>query len=96
MKRARKQAAGKHEICHGTIDSWLVYKLTGEKEYRTDYSNASRTQLFNIFELKWDEQLCYLFEIDPDKHGRGDRLRCGYLVKPILMDFCQKRCRFTV
>ena len=44
------QAAQKHEICHGTIDSWLVYKLTGKKEYRTDYSNASRTQLFNIFE----------------------------------------------
>ena len=61
-----KEAAGKHEICHGTIDSWLVYKLTGGKEYRTDYSNASRTQLFNIFELKWDEQLCHLFEIDPE------------------------------
>ena len=60
-----KEAAGKHEICHGTMDSWLVYKLTGGKEYRTDYSNASRTQLFNIFELKWDEQLCHLFGIDP-------------------------------
>lgn len=60
-----KEAAGKHEICHGTIDSWLVYKLTGKKEYRTDYSNASRTQLFNIFELKWDKELCYLFGIDP-------------------------------
>ena len=59
------QAAQKHEICHGTIDSWLVYKLTGKKEYRTDYSNASRTQLFNIFELKWDKELCYLFGIDP-------------------------------
>lgn len=59
------QAAQKHKICHGTIDSWLVYKLTGKKEYRTDYSNASRTQLFNIFELKWDKELCYLFGIDP-------------------------------
>ena len=46
-----KEAAERHEICHGTIDSWLVYKLTGGKEYRTDYSNASRTQLFNIFDL---------------------------------------------
>lgn len=60
-----RQAAESHEICHGTMDSWLVYKLTEGKEYRTDYSNASRTQLFNIFELKWDEQICKLFEIDP-------------------------------
>ena len=60
-----KEAAERHEICHGTIDSWLVYKLTGGKEYRTDYSNASRTQLFNIFDLKWDEEICGLFGIDP-------------------------------
>lgn len=59
-----KQAADNHEICHGTMDSWLVYKLTGGAEYRTDYSNASRTQLFNIFELKWDEEICELFGVD--------------------------------
>ena len=60
-----RQAANHHEICHGTIDSWLVYKLTEGKDHRTDYSNASRTQLFNIFELKWDQQICQLFGIDP-------------------------------
>ena len=65
MKRVQKAVAERHEICHGTIDSWLVYKLTGGKEYRTDYSNASRTQLFNIFDLKWDEEICGLFGIDP-------------------------------
>lgn len=59
-----KEKADKGEICHGTIDSWLVYKLTGGKSYKTDYSNASRTQLFNIFELKWDEEICGLFGID--------------------------------
>ena len=53
-----KEKADKGEICHGTIDSWLVYKLTGGKAYKTDYSNASRTQLFNIFDLKWDEEIC--------------------------------------
>ena len=58
-----KEAAGKHEICHGTIDSWLVYKLTGGKEYRTDYSNASRTQLFNIHTLEWDDDMLELFNI---------------------------------
>lgn len=59
-----KEAAQRGEICHGTIDSYLVYKLTGGKSYKTDYSNASRTQLFNIFELKWDEEICSLFGID--------------------------------
>ena len=60
-----REKADRGEICHGTIDSWLVYKLTGRKSYKTDYSNASRTQLFNIFELKWDEEICAWFGIDP-------------------------------
>ena len=60
-----REKAEKGEICHGTIDSWVVYKLTGGRSYKTDYSNASRTQLFNIFELKWDEEICALFGIDP-------------------------------
>ncbi len=60
-----KEKAEKKEICHGTVDSWLVYKLTGGRSYKTDYSNASRTQLFNIFELRWDEDICKLFGIDP-------------------------------
>ena len=60
-----KEKADHGEICHGTVDSWLVYKLTDGKSYRTDYSNASRTQLFNIFELKWDEEICALFGINP-------------------------------
>lgn len=61
-----KEAAMCHKICHGTMDSWLVFKLTGGKEYRTDYSNASRTQLFDIFELRWDREICDLFGIDPE------------------------------
>ena len=59
-----KEKAGEHKLCFGTVDTWLVYKLTGGKVYKTDYSNASRTQLFNIFELKWDEEICRLFGID--------------------------------
>lgn len=58
-----QELAEKDELCCGTIDSWLVYKLTGGKEFRTDYSNASRTQMFNISELKWDKQVCGLFGI---------------------------------
>lgn len=52
-------------ICHGTVDCYLIYRLTGGKSYKTDYSNASRTQLFNIFDLKWDEEICSWFNIDP-------------------------------
>lgn len=55
-----------HELCFGTIDTWLIYRLTGGRSYKTDYSNASRTQLFNIFSLKWDEEICQLFGIDPE------------------------------
>jgi len=50
------------KLCAGTIDSWLIFKLTGN--FRTDFSNASRTQLFNIRELKWDDYICGLFGID--------------------------------
>lgn len=58
-----QEKADKGELCCGTIDSWLVYKLTGGKEFRTDYSNASRTQMFNISTLSWDEEVCGLFKI---------------------------------
>lgn len=59
-----KQKAREHKVCHGTVDSWLVFKLTNGASYKTDYSNASRTQLFNIFDLKWDEEICELFGIE--------------------------------
>jgi len=49
-------------VC-GTIDSWLIYKLTGGKSFYTDYTNASRTMLFNIDEKVWDDELLELFNI---------------------------------
>lgn len=58
-----QEKADRGELCCGTIDSWLVYKLTGGREFRTDYSNASRTQMFNIRTLQWDEEVCRLFSI---------------------------------
>ena len=48
----------------GTIDSWLIFKLTGR--HVTDYSNASRTLLFDINELSWDRELCELLGVEPD------------------------------
>jgi len=47
----------------GTVDSYLVYRLTGKKNYLTDYSNASRTMLFNIRDLRYDEELLDLFDV---------------------------------
>lgn len=58
-----QEKADKGELCCGTVDSWLVYKLTKGKEFRTDYSNASRTQMFHITSLTWDEEVCGLFGI---------------------------------
>jgi glycerol kinase len=45
------------DLLFGTIDSWLVYKLSGGKTHVTDFSNASRTLMFNIYDLKWDDEL---------------------------------------
>lgn len=86
-----QEKADRGELCCGTIDSWLVYKLTGGREFRTDYSNASRTQMFNIGNLAWDPEVCGLFGIpvsclaevtDSDgEYGTTDLE--GYLEAPI-------------
>lgn len=52
-----RQRAEKGELAFGTVDTWLIWKLTGGKSHVTDYSNASRTMVFNIRDLKWDEKL---------------------------------------
>lgn len=75
----------------GTMDSWLIYKLTGGTQFKTDYSNASRTQLFNLHTLKWDEELCELFGVPPEALPEVcDSNACfgytdleGYLEQPI-------------
>ncbi|WP_411893442.1 glycerol kinase GlpK [Winogradskyella sp. A2] len=50
-------------LCFGTVDTWLIFKLTRGKVFVTDVSNASRTMLFNIHSLKWDDELLKLFDI---------------------------------
>lgn len=62
VEGAREKAEDGH-LLFGTIDSWLIWNLTKGKVHVTDYSNASRTLLFNIHELKWDEELLELFNI---------------------------------
>jgi len=58
-----RERAEKGELCFGTVDSWLIFKLTKGKVHVTDYSNASRTLLFNINSLEWDEELLRILEI---------------------------------
>ena len=58
-----RQRAERGELCAGTVDSWLIWNLTGGKVHVTDASNASRTMLFNIHTLQWDEDLCKALDI---------------------------------
>lgn len=58
-----QERAEKGELLFGTIDSWLVYKLTGGAKHLTDYTNAARTLLFNIHDLKWDEDILAILNI---------------------------------
>lgn len=59
---ARRRAQN-GELCFGTVDCWLIFKLTGGRVHATDYSNAARTMLFNINSLEWDGELLRLFDI---------------------------------
>ena len=58
-----QQLAESGDLLFGTIDSWIVYKMTMGKVHATDVTNASRTLLFNINEMRWDEELCKIFNI---------------------------------
>lgn len=62
VPNARKMA-NERRLLAGTMDTWLIWNLTGGKVHATDYSNASRTMLYNIFDLKWDAELLELLDI---------------------------------
>ncbi len=57
--------AERGELCAGTIDSWLLWKLGGGRSFATDATNASRTLLFDLQAQRWDEDLCALFDVPP-------------------------------
>ena len=86
-----RSLAQEGRLCYGTVDSFLVYRLTGGKVYQTDFSNASRTQLFNIRTLSWDKEICDIFGIPvenlpevTDSDGYyGETDFEGYLEKPV-------------
>jgi glycerol kinase len=83
-----RDKASKEELAFGTIDSWLIWNLTGGKVHATDVSNASRTMLYNIRDLKWDEKLLeelsipknILPEVKPSAHYFGDALINGMTI----------------
>lgn len=58
-----RERAERGELAFGTVDSWLIWNLTGGKVHATDYTNASRTMLFNIHTRQWDEELCRIFRV---------------------------------
>ena len=58
-----RELAEQGDLLMGTIASWLIWKLTEGRKHLTDYTNASRTMLFNIHTLDWDEELLKLFTI---------------------------------
>ena len=82
-----REAAERGELLFGTIDTWLIWKLTGGRVHATDLTNASRTMLFNIHTLEWDERLLSVLG-NPAFHASGgadkrrqlrqyDASRCG-------------------
>ena len=75
-----RERAERGELLFGTVETWLIWKLTGGKVHVTDYSNASRTMLYNIIDLKWDEEIlkelnipaCMLPEVRPSSCVYGE------------------------
>lgn len=61
--KGARAAAERGELAFGTIDTWLLWKLTGGRVHATDVSNASRTMLFNIIDLKWDRKLLKALDV---------------------------------
>jgi len=86
-----KEAAQTGNAFFGTIDTWLLYKLTNGKEYATDHTNASRTLLFNLHKLEWDKELVDQFglaginlpTIKPSSAAFGETNCAGFFEKSI-------------
>ncbi|WWP01475.1 MAG: glycerol kinase GlpK [Candidatus Dasytiphilus stammeri] len=86
-----REKAKRGELLFGTIDTWLIWRMTQGRLHVTDYTNASRTMLFNIHTLQWDQHLLDIFEIPPlilpEVHGSSEVYGytnvCGILGKKI-------------
>jgi glycerol kinase len=63
LKQIKAKGQSADDVCLGTVDSWLLWNLTAGKVHATDFSNAARTQLFNLQTAAWDDELLKLFEV---------------------------------
>ena len=77
VEGARQQAV-RGELLFGTIDTWLIWKLTGGRVHVTDYTNASRTMLFDIHTLQWDKKLLSLLDIPMEMLPKVKPSSCIY------------------
>lgn len=87
-----RERAKKGELLFGTIDTWLIWKLSGGKAHVTDYSNASRTLLYNIHELKWDEELLEILDV-PKEMLPEVRPSSEVYAKTVSYHFLARKCR---
>lgn len=73
-----RERAKKGELLFGTVETWLIWKLTKGKVHVTDYSNASRTMIYNIYELKWDEEILEKLDIPKEMLPEVKPSSCVY------------------
>lgn len=73
-----RERAERGELLFGTIETWLIWKMTGGKAHVTDYSNAARTMLFNIHTLEWDEEILKLLDIPRSMLPKPQPCSCHY------------------
>lgn len=73
-----RERAERGELLFGTIETWLIWKMTGGKAHVTDYSNAARTMLFNIHTLEWDEDILKLLDIPRSMLPKPQPCSCHY------------------
>ncbi len=86
-----RELAEAGRLCLGTVDSWLIFRLTDGASFKTDYSNASRTQLFNLHSLRWDDALCKAFgvpktalpEVISSDGDFGETTLAGFFERPV-------------
>lgn len=93
IPNAQKRAE-RGDLLFGTIDTWIVWKLSGSKVHATDYTNASRTMMFNIHTLQWDDDIlhefnipkCMLPEVKPSSHVYAEMIETGIPIAGIAGD----------
>jgi glycerol kinase len=77
-ERGGRESGEKGELYFGTVDSWIIYKMTAARNHFTDVSNASRTMLFNIFTMSWDPELLKLWKIPESMLPEVKENSCDY------------------